>query len=129
MAEISDRLARARLGDGRITATVNGKPDARLEVSARGSDVVAQAEKGKFSVLSTGDGHVAVETTVENLEAAGGDTYANYVGDYLNGMGQLESWTTADPLSFTSQGVGELLATWGYRALTYFGSRDATGVD
>jgi hypothetical protein len=79
--------------------------------------------------LAPGDGHVTVETIVENLEAAGGDTYANYVGDYLNGMGQLESWTTADPFSsFTAQGVGELLTTWGYRALTYFGFRDATGV-
>jgi len=74
--------------------------------------------------------YLEMETSLTNLEPSGGTTYSNFAGDYMNGMGELELWTSSDPgFSVTSHGVGELLFTAGYRAISFFGFRSATGVD
>lgn len=80
--------------------------------------------------LAPGVKHLEIETSLTNLEPTGGATYSNHVGDYLNGMGEVEIWSSSDPsFSATAQGVGELLFTAGYRAISFFGFRSATGVD
>jgi hypothetical protein len=60
--EISRAAARVRIDVGRISAVVNGKSGSKLHVESKGSDAVAQTDKGEFSVLATGKGQVSVAT-------------------------------------------------------------------
>lgn len=60
--EVSRTVARVRLDEGRISAVVHGKGGSKLKVAAKGSDAVAEADGGEFSVLTSGDGQVAVAT-------------------------------------------------------------------
>jgi hypothetical protein len=62
VSEVSSRLSRVKLTDGRVSATVQGS-GARLRVEVGGSDATAEAEKGTFSVLTDGKGQVAVAAT------------------------------------------------------------------
>jgi hypothetical protein len=59
VAEISRNTSRVQLDDGRIHATVT-TDDARLRVTFRGSDAVAESGTGEFSALTDGDGRLAV---------------------------------------------------------------------
>ncbi len=70
--------------------------------------------------LEPGADHLLVTTTIENLSDA---PLGLFVGDYVNGMGQLEQWTPP------AQGVGELLLGAVADAQAYFGFRAAEGVD
>lgn len=58
--EISKSASRVRLDEGRLSAVVHGKLGSTLKVEARGSDAVAETDKGEFSMLTTGKGQVAV---------------------------------------------------------------------
>jgi hypothetical protein len=71
---------------------------------------------------------VEMVTTIENLES---QALPLYVGDYVNGGGELEQWTPVSPVapvSIGQAGLGEMLANWGVEALAYFGFDEAEGV-
>lgn len=74
--------------------------------------------------LAPGDRHLRVETIVMNPHP---EELPLFVGDYVNGMGQLEQWTPA------TAGVGEIAVTTGLpisaQAQSYFGFGRAGGVD
>lgn len=58
--EISREVSRLRLEQGRISTVVHGKGKSVFRVETRGSDAVAEADRGEFSVLSSGQGQVSV---------------------------------------------------------------------
>ncbi|MBN2494110.1 MAG: FecR domain-containing protein [Deltaproteobacteria bacterium] len=60
--EISRTVSRVKLEQGRISAEVRGRAGSRLKVEARGTDAVAEADRGSFSVLASGKGHLSVAT-------------------------------------------------------------------
>jgi hypothetical protein len=71
--------------------------------------------------LAGGQTHLEVETFVMNHDP---DEIGLFVGDYVNGMGQLEQWSPP------TAGVGEISITVpGAVAQSYFGFGSATGVD
>jgi len=78
--------------------------------------------------LETGDRHVAIETT---LIYNSGPPVNLHVGDYLNGAGELEQWTSNKAIFGASpaQGIGELLASGSFEVFSYFGFGQGTGVD
>ncbi|RIK96125.1 MAG: hypothetical protein DCC71_22645 [Proteobacteria bacterium] len=71
-----------------------------------------------------------VVTTIENLSP---DPITLFVGDFLNGGGELEQYTpiaTQAPATILRRaGVGEMLANFGIRALSLYGYGQAEGVD
>lgn len=72
---------------------------------------------------------VEVVTTVENLSPA---NLPLFVGDYINGGGELEQFTplsTSAPVPLAQAGVGEMFANWGVQAIAFFGYGEAEGVD
>ena len=81
-------------------------------------------------ILAAGDRYVEVTTTVDNLDAD--EDQCIFVGDYMNGSGELEQWTS-DPDGLnpvgTVSGIGEMNATFGIGVFGYFGNHDAEGVD
>jgi hypothetical protein len=78
--------------------------------------------------LEPGDRHLTIET---ELIYNSGPTANLYVGDYLNGAGELEQWTSNEPIlgGSPAQGIGELLANASFEVLSYFGFGQGTGVD
>jgi hypothetical protein len=58
--EISEQVSRLRLEHGRVSTVVHGKGKTVFRVETRGSDAIAEAAEGEFSVLSSGTGQVAV---------------------------------------------------------------------
>lgn len=70
-------------------------------------------------ILDPGKPYVQMTTTIFNNE---GRELGLFVGDYLNGSGELEQWTTS------AAGMGELL-TANYGVFSYFGFGEASGVD
>ncbi len=64
--EISKTGSRLRLEEGRISAVVTGEGGSKLKVEAKGSDAVAELEKGEFAMLSDGKGQVSVATKKGN---------------------------------------------------------------
>jgi hypothetical protein len=60
--EVARTVARVYLHVGRISAVVHGQKGSKFKVESKGSDAVAETGKGEFSVLTTGDGQVAVAT-------------------------------------------------------------------
>ncbi|MCI0635371.1 MAG: carboxypeptidase-like regulatory domain-containing protein, partial [Actinobacteria bacterium] len=71
--------------------------------------------------LAAGQTHLEVETFVMNHDPT---RIGLFVGDYVNGMGQLEQWTPP------TAGVGEISITLpNASAQSYFGFGSATGVD
>jgi hypothetical protein len=71
--------------------------------------------------LAAGQTHLEVETFVLNHDP---DQVGLFVGDYVNGMGQLEQWSPP------TAGVGEIEVTVpGAVAQSFFGFGSATGVD
>lgn len=72
---------------------------------------------------------LTLRTTIENMEPA---NLPLYVGDYINGGGELEQWTPLSPsapLPIGQAGPGEMLANWGVSLVSFFGYDDAEGVD
>jgi hypothetical protein len=59
VVELAANASRIRLSDGRIAAEVRGE-GARMKVEVAHSDAVADAGRGRFSVLTNGGGHVTV---------------------------------------------------------------------
>lgn len=57
---LTTELSMVEVVDGSVAARVASSADTTLRVEARGSDAVAQTNDGEFSVLSTGNGRVAV---------------------------------------------------------------------
>ena len=77
--------------------------------------------------LAAGKSYVSLDTTVENLS---GNTLPLYVGDYVNGMGELEQWTPPAPSGIPGAiGIGEMTTNFSMDALSYFGFGEAKGVD
>ncbi len=70
--EVKSEIARVRLERGRLGADLKGKMVLRVE--SQGSDTVAEAKKGRFSVFNNGKGLVAVaaETAVVELKTPQG---------------------------------------------------------
>ncbi len=60
--EMTSTVSRVRVNEGRLSAVVHGKEGSKLLVEAKGSDAVAEAKEGKFSVLADGEGQMAVAT-------------------------------------------------------------------
>ncbi len=60
IGELTEKLSRVKLRDGRISAVVHAA-DAKLQVEAVGTSAVASADRGEFSMLSTGS-QVSVAT-------------------------------------------------------------------
>ena len=54
-----------------------------------------------------------------------------YVGDYLNGAGELEQWTSNEAIfgASAAQGIGEMLANSSFEIFSYFGFGQGSGVD
>jgi len=75
--------------------------------------------------LEPGATSVRMETTVFN---GGSETLRLFVGDYINGMGELEIWTPASDPATLPSGLGELLLTQEIDLLSYFGFAGAQGV-
>ncbi len=72
---LTTELSTVEVVDGRVAARVVPSADRTLRVEARGSDAVAETEDGDFSVLSTGDGTVAVASRRGNVAVtAAGET-------------------------------------------------------
>lgn len=62
VSEITDKLSNIRLEGGRISARVAGGGGSVLKVVVKGSQAVAEASAGEFSVLRTEDARVTVAT-------------------------------------------------------------------
>lgn len=60
--ELATKSSRLRLTDGRIAADVNTE-GATMKVEVAHSDAIANAGRGRFSVLTSGAGHVTVAST------------------------------------------------------------------
>lgn len=77
--------------------------------------------------LEVGKRWVQLDTTVQNLSAS---AIPLFIGDYINGMGELEQWTSPhNPTVTPNIGIGEVLATWGNDVFSYYGFGEAEGVD
>jgi hypothetical protein len=77
--------------------------------------------------LEPGDRHVSMETELTYNSGAPANLH---VGDYLNGAGELEQWTSNEPLFGPSpQGIGEMLANSSFKVFSYFGFGQGTGTD
>jgi len=81
--ELSERASRVRVEEGRIVAEVEPSGATVLRVEAKGSNAIAEAEGGRFSVISDGRGQVAVAAEAgaikltaggESVEVAAGET-------------------------------------------------------
>lgn len=81
-------------------------------------DVDYNVEGCTVYTLEPDETTVKLETTLFNLD---GVQRGFYVGDYINGMGELEQWT--DPY-----GIGEII-TGGLNVMSFIGFGEAQGVD
>jgi hypothetical protein len=75
--------------------------------------------------LEPSEDYVTIDTEVTNNEAFNLDLF---VGDYINGMGELEQFTANPFLSSGDAGIGELFTNSGIDFLTYYGIGEAEGV-
>jgi len=77
--------------------------------------------------LAGDESYLEMETTVFNMEPA---PVQLYVGDYLNGGGELEQWTGSgsNPPGFAT-GIGEAQVTNSLNVFSLYGFGEATGVD
>ncbi len=93
---------------------------------ASADDVDQPVEACTEYQLAPGKSYVTLDTTVENLS---NNALPMYVGDYVNGMGELEQWTPPSAGSTTPIGIGEMTTNFSLDALSYFGFGEAKGVD
>ncbi len=90
-------------------------------------DVDVPTEACTTYTLAPGETRVRMDTTVENLSGA---PLGLYVGDYINGMGELDQWTPPrNPTTQSNLGVGEVTATFGNEVFSYVGTGESIGVD
>ena len=108
--------------------------NASAEVASFGQPMPAGTNDTDFDLdgcttytLAPGDRHVTMETT---LTYNSGPPVNLHVGDYLNGAGELEQWTSDEAIfGASAQGVGEMLANSSFKVFSYFGFGQGTGVD
>jgi hypothetical protein len=96
VAELTAKLKRVRLRDGRLSAVVHGTGDDGFEVEAQEGAAVARALKGEFSVQALG-AHVAVAAK------AGEVTLAAHGRSVQIGAGQISVVEAQQPPSAPSQ--------------------------
>ncbi|CAG0971669.1 hypothetical protein BURK2_01328 [Burkholderiales bacterium] len=90
-------------------------------------DLDVPVESCTTYTLDVGKRWVRMETTIENLSSS---PLGLFVGDYVNGMGELDQWTPPrNPTPQTQLGIGEVSATFGNDVFAYVGTGEATGVD
>ncbi|MHB8876350.1 MAG: hypothetical protein ACYC8T_21870 [Myxococcaceae bacterium] len=78
--EISRSIARVKLSEGRLAAVLNGDSGALLRVEVEGSDAVAEAKDGDFSVLSQGDGRLSVAANTGRVRLSARDQTVEVFG-------------------------------------------------
>ena len=66
--ELTDALARVRLEQGHVTASVDDDGRRVLRVQARGGDAEAESRGGSFGVVTDGDGQLAVAATTGRVK-------------------------------------------------------------
>ncbi len=66
--ELSEAVARVRLDEGHVTATVDDGKGRVLRVQAKGSDAEAESKGGTFGVVTDGRGQLAVATTTGSVK-------------------------------------------------------------
>ena len=106
--------------------------NASAEVAGFGQPMPAGTNDTDFDLdgcttytLDPGDRHVTMETT---LTYNSGSPVNLHVGDYLNGAGELEQWTSSEAIFGPSpQGIGEMLANSSFKVFSYFGFGQGTG--
>ncbi len=75
--------------------------------------------------LTASDSHLSVQTT---LTYNSGPNVNLFSGDYLNGAGELEQWTSNSAiLGASRQGIGEMLANASFDVFSYFGFGQGLG--
>lgn len=65
--ELTQRTSRVRIEEGHIIAAVNPSGKTVLRVEAKGSEAVAEAKGGSFSMISDGHGQIAVATSAGSV--------------------------------------------------------------
>lgn len=89
--ELSEAVARVRLDEGHVTATVDDGRGRILRVQAKGSDAEAESKGGTFGVVTDGRGQLAVATTTGSVKlSARGQTVevvAGQTSTAANGSG------------------------------------------
>ena len=68
--ELTEAIARVRLDEGHVTATVDGDGRRILRVQAKGSDAEAESTGGTFGVVTDGDGQLAVAATTGRVRVS-----------------------------------------------------------
>ncbi len=79
--------------------------------------------------LEPSAGALEIVTTIESME---GSDVPLFLGDYINGGGELEQWGAASdaaPIPLPQLGVGETLVNWGIDVLSFIGFDEAEGAD
>jgi ferric-dicitrate binding protein FerR (iron transport regulator) len=71
VADITETISQLLLNNGMATARVLGRSRHSFEVKAAGSDAVAKARSGKFTISNNGQGTVAVGTAEGEVELVG----------------------------------------------------------
>lgn len=66
--ELSEAVARVRLDEGHVIATVDDGKGRVLRVQAKGSDAEAESKGGTFGVVTDGRGQLAVATTTGTVK-------------------------------------------------------------
>jgi hypothetical protein len=66
--EVSHTVARVQLDVGRVFTVVHGKGGSKFRIEMKGSDAFAESSKGEFSVLTRGDGQIAVAARAGNVQ-------------------------------------------------------------
>ncbi len=87
---------------------------------ASADDVNYNVEGCTLYTLEPNKARVKFDVTLFNLDPT---ARSFYVGEYVNGMGELEQWTTAP-----GAGIGELVAS-GLGVMSFYGYGEAQGVD
>jgi hypothetical protein len=73
--ELSEAVARVRLDEGHVTATVDNGKNRVLRVQTKGGDAEAESRGGTFGVVTDGRGQLAVATTTGTVKlSAHGET-------------------------------------------------------
>ena len=106
--------------------------NASAEVAGFGQPMPAGTNDTDFDLdgcttytLEPGDRHVTMETT---LTYNSGPPVNLHVGDYMNGAGELEQWTSSEAIFGPSpQGIGEMLANSSFEVFGYFGFGQGAG--
>jgi len=110
--ELTEAVARVRLDEGHVTASVDAEGRRVLRVQARGSDAEAESKGGTFGVVTDGKGQLAVAATTGRVKvtANGGSVDVEAGQTTAVTAGQAPSVPTAVPGSLYLK-LGVLAAT------------------